>query len=985
MASNPLARLLEDKRAAVAARDRLIERMKRNAAPKSPPTDPVEKPASQFEDRPPPPIMDDVDPAATVSVEEAGLPSSSPVTVEDVLKAADISVRLDNRIRLNSLFREWTVARARKRRDEFIAALYRLQDMGRKTVDEVTGLLDRFARQPWIVEGKIEEDARRLNDGIPLKTPLIGILRTSALSTSLGNSLLEDIFDGLTLQDYLSDRTAVIGRLRRLPSAPKRKQTETEMVSALDSVLYIADNDVRPNQPSTEHPVPAIKPIYDEPIYDELIVDVLRQHDLSVRLGNVIASGAVDHVRVRDFVQDPNKVRKSILDINNSGRVTTEEALHILSAYVAKIREGRDDDDFESSLETSDGLVATGPADNPEAAALPPRERVLSAIRSLPEREVQVLNSRYGLGGHPRLTLQEIADTVHVSRQRVNQVEMKALRRLKKGPAGFALAAFIEMEREFQWAILAGPNERLSEDELSERARKLDPLFVLAVDAMAGGVKRWLDDFVRREPDGWARDLIASERRSSLLEKIDRVIREFATPTPLFSLQSEIGEKVDVVKRLSSGAKGWTIFEDYLCTGFLGPKARRTVRLHLIGCLISENSLFDIGTLVRNYRDMFPEDEAGSRVIQMQLEEAPHLFASFFDGLWLVLPPTSRNPTLDSLPFEHGPVRKDDEFTEGSTGERILRFLEANGPQRLTDIADHATAAGDTARASVGATLAANACFRRVAPGFYGLYCDDEDLRQQLRSSLLNESHCRLYCLARHSGAPADYYPAWGSEFEMDLAHWAEANAPSELFRSLLSVIEPREWPIPANLAAAVLEVKNRESQWSIGAARRLALGHRFVDPNQFLSILAHLAIFGWIGWCAVNRLSGARFNNGDAADVLAFLMLAGLVEPQDDWQACHLATPLASQVFQTAAERRHKFGHLAWDDDVLAPILASIETPERSLGWVEAGEARSAIEAWRSGQLSSGRAYDGGVALPLDIEETFASPEWQNLFGAAS
>ena len=207
-ASGPLARLLGDKRAAAVARGALIERMKRNAAPPSPLAEPEEKPVSGFANGPP--TVDDVDCAEPAPTNDGGVASSGALTVEEVLKTADISVRLANRIEINSLFREWTVASARMRRQEFITALLRLKDMGRKTVIEVTELLDRYAERPWIVG---EKGAQRFRGDIPLNTPLVGILRTSSLSDSLGGSLLEDILGDLTVQDYVADRNAVIARL----------------------------------------------------------------------------------------------------------------------------------------------------------------------------------------------------------------------------------------------------------------------------------------------------------------------------------------------------------------------------------------------------------------------------------------------------------------------------------------------------------------------------------------------------------------------------------------------------------------------------------------------------------------------------------------------------------------------------------------------------------------------------------------------------
>ena len=55
-----------------------------------------------------------------------------------------------------------------------------------------------------------------------------------------------------------------------------------------------------------------------------------------------------------------------------------------------------------------------------------------SALDSLRERERRVLELRYGFGNGDGHTLQEVADRLHISRERVNQLEKQALNRLRR-------------------------------------------------------------------------------------------------------------------------------------------------------------------------------------------------------------------------------------------------------------------------------------------------------------------------------------------------------------------------------------------------------------------------------------------------------------------------------------------------------------------------------------------------------------------------
>ena len=59
------------------------------------------------------------------------------------------------------------------------------------------------------------------------------------------------------------------------------------------------------------------------------------------------------------------------------------------------------------------------------------REDLEEVMSSLSEREKVVLKMRFGLeDGHPR-TLEEVGREFHVTRERIRQIEAKALRKLK--------------------------------------------------------------------------------------------------------------------------------------------------------------------------------------------------------------------------------------------------------------------------------------------------------------------------------------------------------------------------------------------------------------------------------------------------------------------------------------------------------------------------------------------------------------------------
>lgn len=86
-------------------------------------------------------------------------------------------------------------------------------------------------------------------------------------------------------------------------------------------------------------------------------------------------------------------------------------------------------EDGDSTLES----ILTDPTDSPQeqADAAELKTRVSDALSKLSPREQAVIRLRYGLvDGRPR-TLEEVGEAYHVTRERVRQIEAKALRKLR--------------------------------------------------------------------------------------------------------------------------------------------------------------------------------------------------------------------------------------------------------------------------------------------------------------------------------------------------------------------------------------------------------------------------------------------------------------------------------------------------------------------------------------------------------------------------
>ncbi len=69
-------------------------------------------------------------------------------------------------------------------------------------------------------------------------------------------------------------------------------------------------------------------------------------------------------------------------------------------------------------------------------------EEIEQALRTLPPRDAKVLRLYFGLDGGREHTLEEIGGMLGVTRERVRQLRDRALKRLKEGEVGRALASF---------------------------------------------------------------------------------------------------------------------------------------------------------------------------------------------------------------------------------------------------------------------------------------------------------------------------------------------------------------------------------------------------------------------------------------------------------------------------------------------------------------------------------------------------------------
>ena len=108
-------------------------------------------------------------------------------------------------------------------------------------------------------------------------------------------------------------------------------------------------------------------------------------------------------------------------------------------SFVSTDAPARDDD--ERTLESLLPSDTAGPDEEVEQATL--RTLLEDAMTDLPERERFILRQRFGLENDEVRSLEDLGHELGVSRERVRQLEARALTKLKQGAAGDALADYL--------------------------------------------------------------------------------------------------------------------------------------------------------------------------------------------------------------------------------------------------------------------------------------------------------------------------------------------------------------------------------------------------------------------------------------------------------------------------------------------------------------------------------------------------------------
>ena len=97
------------------------------------------------------------------------------------------------------------------------------------------------------------------------------------------------------------------------------------------------------------------------------------------------------------------------------------------------------------------------------------REQTQTTLKSLTPREEKVLKMRFGVGGGSEHTLEEVGKQFDVTRERIRQIEQKALLKLRRAVAYWANVDVSMLTEDDVIEAFCGAGRRLGEDQEAER------------------------------------------------------------------------------------------------------------------------------------------------------------------------------------------------------------------------------------------------------------------------------------------------------------------------------------------------------------------------------------------------------------------------------------------------------------------------------------------------------------------------------------
>jgi hypothetical protein len=746
------------------------------------------------------------------------------------------------------------------------------------------------------------------------------------------------------------------------------------------------------NEECARHPRPWVKPDADAEaevraarrsdllalFSGQTIGEFLAGEHVSVRLGNVLTRPELRDRPLTDVFDGSVFTIASMMRITNLGRKSIDEFRILCARLVARRfrTEGYDPLSCEAgaqlllggmgavSLVVDAFKIAELNDDVPTHLAL--ADRVDWLLSELDARSADVLQSRFGIDRPTSETLEEIGNRLKVTRERIRQIEAKALRKLQKRTLRASVRKLIADQAPGAWSALRSDDSLLIRDELHARKRRLDPRLVFALEISGMELDQWLDEIAAPFPLGWH---VSEAHRKSIDEAARSLTKSMESlPIPRAFDGFDPSLDSDSIAAASQLVLGLRVKSGYVMPARVGARLSRVIGLHAI--LARRPGGAVLTDLITEYHGRFPNDMCSGRDAEIVMQAASHLFIETEERHWAALGPGGVLPPRREAAECIRPFAED----PGTIAGALQDALRARGPTRLTDLTDDAEEILPEGRSSnsIGPVLLTRSdLFVRLLPGVYGLpeHLEMQSSIPEEASYLLNETQARLYCLARFADEPQGTFPFWSANTEYRMCKWARHSGSQSVFSSLLAIADIGTWPLPEDRKDEWILLKARQGRFEASGPLRRDAAYERPDLERVLAACIYASKTGSLSWMSVNRICGRKLDSHGGVGTIALLLrLGALVGPEPggfDWlRRCPCSSDMARLV-SFLSEELSRTGILDWNSAVGQELAKrASESAPSSDSWIDA-------EAFDD--MVGGRTPEG-LAETLDpIEELLA------------
>lgn len=701
--------------------------------------------------------------------------------------------------------------------------------------------------------------------------------------------------------------------------------------------------------------------------------DAMKGQAPSARLANLLVNHNLGTLSIIGLLTDSAASRASLTQLPNFGRTSFQE-LEALCRAAAIRALAKDCEDPKSLLDDCALLFNTSIAD-PQFQALaqqiaeilqaqPPQDRDLDtllewAMSSLPERELEVVIRRYGFDGEPAETLEEISAGYGVTRERVRQLEAKAIRRLRGKLEGTLFPALVNETSRFFWANHKTPFLILTSRDSYQVRRALPPKLTLAFDVLNLSIGAWLEQASTAMSNGYLSHSVDAEKVRTLGLLLEDRLKSQPLPIAIGDVLSE--HDPGLIEAAVCLETPFTLFESYILRDPPRARLKRAIRLHAIlsssGCAQTLSRLGDL------YSAHFPADRCSLRDFVIVMELSPQLFLEIEEGYWAALG-RGAEPAID--PRDHFEPDLSNEIDQATVAGSLQEALRTRGPSLVGDLyrAGATILPEGRSRNSIAPVLVGRPeFFLRILPGVYALpehLLSPADLLHAPLPYWLTEAQGRTYAFARFAGEPWGVFPLWIPAAEYRLCKWARFAGSPALFHSLLAVAEIDAWPVGDVQKNEWRRLATQLARFELEMAGSTPTREVRPELDRLLAACRVSLERGSIGWLQVNRIMGRRLDAAGGQGLLALMIALGAVLPpatgSDDMRLRpHPVATTAAEIAERIEADLIRCGEATWNSTLGQALTEeALSVDPARLGWVSLNQLTNLLRTEPGGDAGA-------------------------------